>query len=88
MSVYLDDCVGFFANDWCGELAAVHEFNAAHELRKIGRDLSVGQRRTRDPWNEQMFVLHVLDHALRSRPVERGPLSLEAHAEMIARVTS
>ncbi|MCA9710824.1 MAG: hypothetical protein KDK70_33590, partial [Myxococcales bacterium] len=75
VGVYLDDCMGYFANDWCGELAAVHEFNAAHELRKIGIDRSFNARPKPAPWHAQMYVLHVLDHAARQQPIRRESMS-------------
>jgi hypothetical protein len=88
VGIYLDDCTGYFANDWCGELAAVHEFNAAHELRKIGIDRSFVHRPKPAPWHTQMYGLHVLDHPMRCKPMERASMSLEQHAAFIASVTA
>ncbi len=88
VGVYLDDCTGYFANEWCGELAAVNEFNAAHELRKIGIDRSFGTRPKREVWHEQMYALHVLDHEARQKPMERDSMSLEEHAAFVNSATS
>jgi hypothetical protein len=88
VGVYLDDCTGYFANEWCGELAAVQEFNAAHELRKIGIDRSFVTRPKPAPWHSQMYSLHVLDHAMRQKPMARESMSLEEHAAFIASATS
>ena len=35
ISMYFDDVSFFFANRWCGELAAIEEFNADNVMRKI-----------------------------------------------------
>ena len=69
VSVYLDDVSTYFSNRWCGELAAVDEFNAENKLRKIDVDRTLpGHRTDRDRiWFERMYVCHVLDNAARSR---------------------
>jgi hypothetical protein len=41
VSMYFDDVSVFFANQWCGELAAIEEFNKEHEFRKRGADRSL-----------------------------------------------
>ena len=66
--VYLDD-VGFeSANPWTGELLAVREFNEENEMRKI--HLFEGLRHKRlfkhTSWIDQVYLLHILDHAKRS----------------------
>jgi len=80
VSVYLDDVSMFTANRWCGELAAVEEFNQAHEYRKIDRDRSLPGRRPYKHlnWYDRMYVLHILDHPARTAPMNRLPLSIEA----------
>ena len=85
ISVHLDDADSFFSNEWCGELAAVHEFNAAHERRKIGPDRSLASNRPMQhaDWYERMWVAHVLDHEERQRPRKRPRLTLDQHAAMI-----
>ncbi len=81
VSIYCDDVQFFFANRWCGELRAIDEFNEENEKRKIDQDRSLPGRRAEvyAPWYRSMFVAHVLDHELRSRPRARGGLSLEEH---------
>jgi hypothetical protein len=70
VSVYLDDTEHYFANEWCGELAAVHEFNAANPLRKIGLDRT--PRHAERAWFRKMHVAHVLDHPARNEPGRHG----------------
>lgn len=64
--VYLDDTIGDdheLHGDHTGELAAVHDFNAAHPMRKISRINGLRwKRRFPSAWNDQMFVAHLFDH--------------------------
>jgi hypothetical protein len=85
VSMYFDDIGMFFANEWCGELAAISEFNAKNQLRKIGIDRSLpGQRPAKtDAWYSQMYVCHVLDHELRQKPQSRHHLSIAEHQDFI-----
>jgi hypothetical protein len=66
--VYLDDTGFESANPWAGELLAVREFNDENEMRKI--HLFTGLRHKRlfkhTSWFDQVYLLHVLDHARRS----------------------
>ncbi|MCX7818543.1 MAG: hypothetical protein N2652_04940 [Kiritimatiellae bacterium] len=79
VSVYLDDVAMFTANRWCGELAAIEEFNEAHDLRKFDLDRTLPGRRPYPHlnWYARMRVLHVLDHPRRRRPEPRRGLALE-----------
>lgn len=65
--VYLDDTIGDdheLHGDFTGELAAVHDFNAAHPMRKISRINGLRwKRRFPAAWNDQMFVAHLFDHS-------------------------
>jgi hypothetical protein len=81
VGIYFDDVDFYFANRWCGELAALEEFNAGSEFRKIDRDRSLpGSRPVRDArWYRQMYVCHVLDHKARSNPRPRGALTIAEH---------
>lgn len=56
---YVDDVEGCISyNEWCGEAAAINEFNQAHEFRKIGKKFN---------FNILNFhVVHVLDHPIRT----------------------
>jgi hypothetical protein len=81
VSIYFDDVRFYFANQWCGELLAIKEFNAEHELRKIDQDRSLlGQRPVPfESWYGSMYACHVLDHEVRNRPKQRNGMSLEEH---------
>ena len=87
ISMYFDDVSFFFANEWCGELAAIQEFNAEHELRKIDIDRSLpGQRpATYETWYRNIYVCHVLDHPARRAPRDRITLGLCSHHELMRR---
>jgi hypothetical protein len=63
VAIWFDDVSFFFANERAGELLAIAEFNAEHELRKIGQDRSLpGRRPKAENWYPAMYVCHVLDH--------------------------
>ena len=81
VSIYCDDISFFFANDWCGELAAVREFNAENAMRKIDRDRSLpGTRPVRSRgWHQHMFICHILDHQARNVTPRKGKLTIEEH---------
>jgi hypothetical protein len=83
VSMYLDDTSSFFHNDWCGELAAVREFNERSALRKIDQDRNVDSRPMRRMWHEKMRVVHILDHPARNAPRERSAARIEDHAAML-----
>jgi hypothetical protein len=85
VSMYFDDVSFFFANEWAGELAAISEFNAENEFRKIGRDRSLPGHRpiTASAWYATMYVCHVLDHPARQTAVERNQLTIKEHAEFM-----
>jgi hypothetical protein len=65
--IYLDDLEDESHNRYCGELAAVREFNDDNELRKIDRNVFLrGYRILRNArWIDHMFTLHVFDHPTR-----------------------
>ncbi len=90
VSMYFDDVNSIFANEWCGGLAAINEFNAEHELRKIGTDRSIpGLRPIKaTDWYPLMYTYHVLDHAERQRPHRREALTIGDHAARIRKTTS
>ena len=83
ISMYFDDVNFFFANRWCGELRAIDEFNAAHELRKIDQDRGLISRILDTPagWHHAMYVAHILDHPTRTRPQEREGMGLKEHLD-------
>jgi hypothetical protein len=61
--VYVDDVDDLISyNEWCGEAAAINEFNQAHEFRKISQKYN---------FNIQRFhVCHVLDHPVRTGEIK------------------
>jgi len=80
VSIYCDDVSFFFANRWCGELRAIDEFNEENQFRKIDQDRSLGSRPSKgDSWYQSMFVGHILDHEVRSKPRQRSGLSIQDH---------
>lgn len=81
ISIYLDDTQFFFANRWCGELLAIEEYNQLNAMRKIDEDRSLPGHRPDSItyWYRSMYVCHILDHELRTKPVKREGLSLEQH---------
>jgi hypothetical protein len=83
VSLYFDDVGFFFANEWCGELAAIGEFNADNEHRKIGLDRSFIHRTPPAPWHSHMYVCHALDHPARARPRDRAQLTISGHDEFM-----
>lgn len=64
---YFDDVMFDWHNEFCGELAAIADFNRGHPLRKISRYNYLEKERIfiRAKWLGGMFILHVLDHSLR-----------------------
>ncbi len=85
VSMYFDDTRFFYANEWAGELLAIAEFNAANELRKIGRDRSLPGRRPKPAaaWYESMYVCQILDHECRNEPRTRSSLDIDEHHEFM-----
>src|SRR6185437_3347253 len=85
ISMYFDDVVSFFSNDWAGELAAISEFNSENDRRKIDVDRSLPGRRPRrtEDWYRQMYVGHVLDHEFRQTPRKRQQLTIGAHSDFV-----
>ncbi|HWF72083.1 MAG TPA: hypothetical protein VG186_01990 [Solirubrobacteraceae bacterium] len=81
---YFDDVFGYGWTDFTGERAAIADFNAAHDERKIGK--IHGMRYSLPPsqhalaWHEQMYLIHLFDHP--EYPTSEGPLAegwLAAH---------
>ena len=65
--VYFADIGALSANDWCGELLVIHEFNKRNPMRKLRHDPFLISRRVikHARWLEQLFLPHVLDHPER-----------------------
>lgn len=63
VSMYLDDIAQYESNQWCGELAAIHEFNAANDMRKIDEDRTLFDRPIPNAkWHKKMFAIHFFNH--------------------------
>ena len=62
--LYFDDIVLPTYSNWAGELLAINEFNAEHEMRKIEQYRFLRSRRLfKDArWIDQIFLLHLFDH--------------------------
>jgi hypothetical protein len=82
VSMYFDDVRFFFANKWCGELAAIEEFNSSSEFRKIDIDRSVSMRPAQS-WHPSMYACHILDHPSRQRSRSRTELTIGDHAKLM-----
>ncbi|MGF7178908.1 hypothetical protein [Tunturiibacter psychrotolerans] len=67
VTMYFDDVASIAHNPWCGELAAIGEFNSANNFRKIApvNFLRVTRLFKNAMWIDQMYTLHVLDHPAR-----------------------
>jgi len=62
--LYFDDIVLAHYSDWAGELLAINEFNAEHQMRKIQQYRFLRSRRIlkNARWIDQIFILHLFDH--------------------------
>jgi hypothetical protein len=67
VTMYFDDVSSVAHNRWCGELAAIDDFNNANALRKIALFNFLRESRPfkNAKWLGQMYTLHVLDHPAR-----------------------
>lgn len=70
--LYIDDIFHEHHNVWCGELLALEEFNAEHDMRKIAPHTMLRAKRLfkNAMWIDHMYTLHFLDHPRRSVGVE------------------
>jgi hypothetical protein len=84
---YFDDVGFYFCNRWCGELAAIEEFNAGNQLRKIDIDRTLpGKRPVKFArWYPQMYACHVLDHPLRQASQTRDSLNMQRHRDYLVK---
>ena len=87
VATYFDDVGFYFCNRWCGELAAIEEFNGENELRKIDIDRTLpGKRPVKFArWYPQMYVCHILDHPLRQTSQSRDSLNMQHHREYLVK---
>jgi hypothetical protein len=84
ITCYFDDLFGYGWHDFNGERAAIADFNAGHEQRKLakihGLRYSLPESQHPLAWHEQMYIAHAFDHPDYSAP--EGPLAAgwqEAH---------
>lgn len=65
---YFDDIIGndwALHSEWTGELLAIKEFNANHEMRKIAPINGLHRKRVIPArWHDKMYVLHDFTHPL------------------------
>ena len=63
---YFDDIFGHSWTDFMGPRAAIDEFNAAHERRKVakihGLRYELAPHEHPEQWHEKMYVAHLFDH--------------------------
>jgi hypothetical protein len=63
---YFDDVFGYGWTDFMGVHAAIDEFNAKSERRKIGKihglRFELPPADSQQPWLEKMYLLHLFDH--------------------------
>jgi hypothetical protein len=62
---YFDDVIGdeiALYNDFTGERAAIREFNASHEERKLSPAYYLRTKGDGQSWHHQIWVLHNLNH--------------------------
>jgi hypothetical protein len=68
--MYFDDVQDIDDNDFCGELCAIHEFNAdsSHPHRRLGVANFLNELRIfkRAIWHKQIYLAHIFDHEYRS----------------------
>lgn len=78
VQAYLDDTDHERHNRWCGELLAIDDFNAGSQLRKIERYRFLEDSRIfrRARWLKRVYAIHVLDHPIRNRPLDKPTRSL------------
>lgn len=88
--IFFDDIGDPSHNSWCGELLAINQFNSEHELRKIELDRFLKHRRLfkNAEWLDHLYLLHVLDHSVMQRSVNRPVIQLSNHYLGIPRVNN
>jgi hypothetical protein len=63
---YFDDMFGYGWTDFMGERAAIDDFNASHDQRKIGKihglRYELAPEEFQEQWHEKIYVVHVFDH--------------------------
>jgi hypothetical protein len=81
VACYFDDVLGYGWSDFNGERAAIADFNASHDQRKIGKIHGLRYELPRSQlalgWPDQMYIAHLFDHPDYSTPesTPEGPLA-------------
>jgi hypothetical protein len=66
---YFDDIIGFSHGDFTGERLAIHEFNDAHQKRKISKLYGLRYVLLQEKWwTDMMYMFHLFDHPAYNRP--------------------
>jgi hypothetical protein len=69
---YFDDICGYTYNEYCGERAAITEFNSSNSSRKIcpihGLRYFIPRFARGDLWPDGMYLSHFFEHPLYNRP--------------------
>jgi hypothetical protein len=77
---YFDDMNWYPYTEFNGERAAINDFNAAHEQRKLSPMYGLALRMTwpekRQQWPHQMYIAELFDHPLFAAPEERALIDL------------
>lgn len=72
VTCFVDDVFGYSASDFTGPRAALADFNAARQERKLskihGLRYSLPTAHDPLPWHEQMYLAHLFDHPHYDRP--------------------
>ena len=65
--LYADDIDEFGHSQFCGEEAAIENFNGKNELRKIEKNIFLkhGRLFKKAKWLDKMFKISILDHPNR-----------------------
>jgi hypothetical protein len=72
---YFDDMFGYGWTEYTGEHAAIADYNAANEARKIGKihglRFELPPHEFQESWHEKLYVTHVFDHPRYADPEGR-----------------
>lgn len=80
VTLYVDDVYSVAHNPWCGEWAAINDFNSSNPMRKISSFNFLRENRLfkHARWLSHMYTFHVLDHPIRFSLFEKfGHVALD-----------
>jgi hypothetical protein len=72
--MHFDDVVGdeiSLHNEFVGELLAIRDFNASHQMIKIAENRSFRSSRANLAWHHQSYVMHRFSHPLYGTYISR-----------------